>query len=278
MNQPELDRTMERGRRRGRIRKVVVVAPSAFTLGNLFFGFWSIVSSIQGDFAQASWFIILAGVLDVLDGRVARLSNTGTQFGAELDSLADVISFGMAPAVLMYFLEFATAGRFAWVLCFLYVVAVALRLARYNVMTADRPTPRWFTGLPSPAAGMTLAIYYPFSQTEWSAASMAYLDFDRQGIVILLLGLSVLMVSTVQFPRWPRIGFRSARGLLGLSAHLGIIIGAAVGKAAFLFPLGLAYTTFGIVRFTILRLLDRSELKRWRGASTPEPTQEESDQ
>ena len=118
----------QEGVRRRTMRQVVVVMPSAFTLGNLFFGFWAIVSAFNGNFRWAGWFIVFAGILDVLDGRVARLSGTGTRFGAELDSLVDVISFGVAPALLIYFLDFSSAGRFAWILCFIYVTSVALQL------------------------------------------------------------------------------------------------------------------------------------------------------
>ena len=100
---------------------------------------------------RCGWFIVFSGILDVLDGRVARLSNTGTKFGAELDSLVDVISFGVAPALLIYFLDFASAGRFAWVLSYIYVTGVALRLARFNVLSAGKPSTGWFTGLPSPS-------------------------------------------------------------------------------------------------------------------------------
>jgi CDP-diacylglycerol---serine O-phosphatidyltransferase len=89
------------------MRRVVFVAPSAFTLGNLFFGVWSIVSSANGNFLWAGWFIVFAAVLDGLDGRVARMARTSSRFGAELDSLVDMISFGLAPAMLMYHLEFA---------------------------------------------------------------------------------------------------------------------------------------------------------------------------
>lgn len=261
--------------RRTRIRKVVVVAPSAFTVANLFFGFWSIVSAARGNFTQAGWFIVLAGVLDMLDGRLARMSGTGSRFGAELDSLVDLVSFGVAPAVMMYFLEFDTAGRFAWVICFLYVTAVALRLARFNVMAAGgTSTPGWFTGLPSPAAGMLLAVYYPWSQTHWYQASLSYLDEIRnQGLVVLLLLTAVLMISNVRYPKWPRIGVRSARGLVGLTVHVGILGGALLFKAAFLFPLGLLYVTLGLLRHLSLGLLDRSELPRARPA--PPPDEEE---
>ncbi len=242
------------------MRRVVVVMPSAFTLGNLFFGFWSIVSAFNGNFRWAGWFIVFAGILDMLDGRVARLSNTNSKFGAELDSLVDVISFGVAPALLMYFLDFASGGRFAWVLCYIYVCAVALRLARYNVLAAAKAgSPGWFTGLPSPSAGMTLAVYYPFSQTEWYRASLAYLDLQHQGLVVLILLLSVLMVSNVKYPRFPPIGFRSAKGLIGLAVHVVILLGGLLAPDAFLFPLGLAYLLFGVARALVLGLMERGE-------------------
>jgi CDP-diacylglycerol---serine O-phosphatidyltransferase len=233
--------------------------PSAFTLGNLFFGFWAIVSAFNGNFRWAGWFIVFAGILDMLDGRVARLSGTGTRFGAELDSLIDVISFGVAPALLMYFLDFSTAGRFAWILCYIYVVAVALRLARFNVLSAGKPPSPWFTGLPSPAAGMTLAVYYPFSQTNWYRASLAYLDLQHEGLVVLMLLLAVLMVSNVKYPKFPPIGLRSRKGIFGLTVHVVILLGGLFAPEYFLFPLGLFYVAFGIGRATVLGLMERPE-------------------
>lgn len=248
------------------MRQVVVVMPSAFTLANLFFGFWSIVSAFNGNFRWAGWFIVFAGILDMLDGRVARLSKTGTKFGAELDSLVDVISFGVAPALLIYFLEFAAAGRFAWILCYIYVVAVALRLARYNVTSAGKPSTGWFTGMPSPSAGMMLAVFYPFSQTDWYRASLIYLDLQHQGVVVLMLLLAVLMVSNVKYPKLPPIGVRSAKGLAGMAVHLVILTGALVAPEHFLFPLGLVYMIYGLARTTVLGLIERRE---------PEPAYEE---
>jgi CDP-diacylglycerol---serine O-phosphatidyltransferase len=249
----------QEGVRRRTMRQVVVVMPSAFTLGNLFFGFWAIVSAFNGNFRWAGWFIVFAGILDMLDGRVARLSGTGTRFGAELDSLVDVISFGVAPALLIYFLDFSSAGRFAWILCYIYVTAVALRLARFNVLSAGKPSTGWFTGLPSPSAGMTLAVYYPFSQTEWYRASIAYLDLQHQGLVVLVLLLAVLMVSNVKYPKFPPIGIRSRKGLLGLALHLTILLGGIFAPEYFLFPLGLFYMTFGVARSTVLGLMERPE-------------------
>src|SRR5918995_4184341 len=135
----ELRQQRRDGLRRPTMRHVVVVMPSAFTLGNLFFGFWPIVSAFNGNFRWAGWFIVFAGILDMLDGRVARLSGTGTRFGAELDSLVDLISFGVAPALLMYFMDFSNAGRFAWILCYIYVVAGALRPRRVHGLSRGKP-------------------------------------------------------------------------------------------------------------------------------------------
>ena len=249
----------QEGVRRRTMRQVVVVMPSAFSLGNLFFGFGAIFSSFNGRPCCAGWFIVFAGILDMLDGRVARLSGTGTRFGAELDSLVDVISFGVAPALLIYFLDFSSAGRFAWILCYIYVTAVALRLARFNVLSAGKPSTGWFTGLPSPSAGMTLAVYYPFSETEWYRASLAYLDLQHQGLVVLMLLLAVLMVSNVKYPKFSPIRIRSAKGLFGLAVHLTILLGGIFAPEYFLFPLGLVYVTFGIARATVLGLMERPE-------------------
>ena len=239
------------------LRKVVVVIPSAFTLGNLFFGFWSIISAFNGNFRQAGWFILYAGILDSLDGRLARRMGTGSRFGAELDSLVDLVSFGVAPALLIYFLEFTTAGRFGWIVCFLYVVAAALRLARFNVIAHGKPTPGWFVGLPSPAAGTTLATYYAFSQTELYRRSLAYLDLSHQGLVYLLLIVAALMYSKVMYPRaWP-VNLRSLGGILGLLLVIIMLGGMILIPSTFIFPFCLAYLTFGVVRHLILIFLER---------------------
>jgi CDP-diacylglycerol--serine O-phosphatidyltransferase len=252
-----MDDVTELRRRPGGIRRVVIVVPSFFTLANLFFGFWAIVSAFNGNFKWAGFFIAFAGLLDTLDGRIARLSNTGTKFGAELDSLVDVISFGIAPALLMYFLEFRVTGKFGWVVCYLYLVAAALRLARFNVLSHGKPHSNWFTGLPSPAAGITLAMYYPFSQTAGYRASVAYLDLQHEGLTVLVLLLAALMVSNVKYPKVPKIGFRTVGGVIALIFVLAVVVGVAIAPSSVLFPLMLAYMFFGILRSTILSLLDR---------------------
>lgn len=240
------------------MRRVVVVIPSAFTLGNLFFGMWAMVKAYNGDFRWAAWFIVFAALLDMLDGRLARRTQTTSRFGEELDSLVDVISFGVAPALIIYFLEFSSGGRFAWVLSYIYVVAAAVRLARYNVKSAGRPS-AWFTGMPSPAAGMTLATFYPFSQTPWYRASLAWLDLQEQGLAFLALMLAVLMVSGVRYPKMPPFSFRSLGQGAATVFVLAVMLAALYRPAAVLFPVGVAYTIFGLARSAVMALSERHD-------------------
>ena len=236
------------GHRRSGMRRVVVIVPSLFTLFNLFFGIWSMTLASRGDFYRASWFIVFAGILDTLDGRVARLSNTGTRFGAELDSLVDIVSFGVAPAYLMYELHFATAGAAAWIFCYFYVMGAAIRLARFNVTQAGREK-EYFIGLPSPAAGMTLATYYPFTQTDLYAAihGLPWLPLS-----FVMIACTILMVSNVRYATLPRASLRSFKGLLGLAILLLILFFGIWQHDLFFFPLGIAYMTYGVARAGIL--------------------------
>lgn len=263
----------------GRIRRVVVVVPSAFTLGNLFFGFWAIISAFNGNYRWAGWFIVFAGILDMLDGRIARLSNSGSRFGAELDSLVDLVSFGVAPALLIYLQEFSSTGRFAWLICYCYVVAAAIRLARFNVSADEESGPkRWFTGLPSPTAGMTLAVAWAFSQTDWYGRSLALINFESQGIAILMLLLAVLMVSNVKYPRWPPAGFGSPRRLLGLVLYLSVLAGGLLAPEYILFPLGLLYVAFGLLRALIQALGQDSNDDSSNGDDSDQPSTRLSDE
>lgn len=249
-----------RGLPRPNIGRAVIVLPSTLTLGNLFFGVWAIVSAYNRNFTGAAWFVVFAGVLDMLDGRVARLSKTGSRFGAELDSLVDAISFGVAPAMIMYFLEFSTVGHFAWVICYAYVVSAVLRLARYNVQAHTSPTGSgWFTGLPSPAAGMTLATWYPFSQTGFYRDVLAPMNVPEPGLTVLIVLAAVLMVSNVKYPKFPAAGFRSAKGIFGTVFTLTIVVLGLTWPEYLFFPLGITFMAYGVVRAGALAVLERPE-------------------
>jgi CDP-diacylglycerol--serine O-phosphatidyltransferase len=248
------------------VRRVVVVVPSMFTLANLFFGIWSIVLAARGEYERASWYIVIAGVLDMLDGRVARISKAGSRFGAELDSLVDVVSFGVAPAVLIHYLVFAAQGGFAWLFSYGFVMCVALRLARYNVGDVGHDPSGSFQGLPSPAAGMTLATYYPFTQTPLFQEQLAGLPWS-QIMVFLTMALSLTMVSSIRYARLPRIGVRSARGVAGLAVNLTIVAFGIWARDIFFFPLGIAYLSYGVIRAAVVGFLERGD-----GDGLGEPT------
>ena len=242
---------------RPNMRRVVVVVPSLFTLFNLFFGIWSMVLATRGEFYRAGWYIVFAGILDTLDGRLARLSNTGSKFGAELDSLVDVVSFGVAPAFLMYMLAFGNAGQTEWIFCYFYVMAVAIRLARFNVLQAGRPK-HAFIGLPSPAAGITLATYYPFTQSDLYQNALRNLPWHHL-LQLLMILLTILMVSNVRYAAMPRASARTLRGVLGLVTILFVLIFGIVEHDIFFFPMGIAYMAYGVLRAAFLGLLSEPD-------------------
>jgi len=242
---------------RGRtgMRRAIVILPGAFTSGNLFFGIWSIVASARGNFTQAAWFIVACGFMDALDGSAARMTRTGTAFGAELDSLVDAISFGVAPALLVYFHTYHN-GEWAWLLSFLFILAVVLRLARFNVEQAGHAKSQFF-GLPSPGAGICIATYYPFSQTLFYREHLAGMWPASLGLAVLMVLCSLLMVSHVPYPVWPRPGLRSRRGLISMAATLVVLALILYVPDHFIFPFMLAYVAFGMVRAIMLGLLER---------------------
>jgi CDP-diacylglycerol--serine O-phosphatidyltransferase len=231
------------------LQRGVVILPSAFTLGNLFFGVYAIVSASRGDFIWAAWFVVFAGVLDVLDGSVARFTRTGSRFGAELDSLVDAISFGVAPGFILYRVFFESPQGY-WILSFVYIMAVVVRLARFNIEQGGEAK-RHFHGLPSPAAGMTLACFYPFSQTPFFQENFADLRWlDIMAVAVVLIG--VLLVSHVPYARFPKIGIRTTRGVVNTVLVLAGVFAALTVPRYFLFSLGALYITWGLLRSVIL--------------------------
>src|SRR5687767_15226753 len=180
-----------------RMRRAVVILPSGLTLANLFCGVFAIVSASRGQFDFAGLLIVLGGVADALDGRVARATGSGSRFGSELDSLVDVITFGLAPAMIMYFAVLNRNG-WDWIFSFLFTACAVIRLARFNVEQAGRAK-KYFHGLPSPAAGMTLATYYWFSQTElYTQTVVGDLNWTT-GLRGLMMLLAFLMISNVSY-------------------------------------------------------------------------------
>ena len=241
-------------RSRQTLQRGVIIVPSAFTLGNLFFGVYAMVAAIRGDFAWAGWFIVFAAVLDLLDGRVARFTRTGSAFGAELDSLVDAVSFGVAPALIMVTLYFQES-EWGWVVGFVYVTAVVVRLARFNVEQGGEAK-RHFHGLPSPTAAMILATHYPFSETAFFQQQLGALPWP-QIMVILMVLASVLMLSHVPYAMVPRIALRSRRGLAVTASMAAGATLAVLFPRHWFFPSLIAYTAWGLCRSVFMGLLER---------------------
>jgi len=244
------NRSAARGRRRA-----VVLIPNAFTLGNLFFGFWAIITAIRGDFSLAAWLIFAAGVADAIDGRIARFSRTGSPFGTELDSLVDLVSFGVAPGVLAYRLLLEAGGDWSWTLAFIYVAAVAVRLARFNIEQGGEARLH-FHGLPSPSAGIALSSFYPFSQTPFFNQYLADLPWT-QILGVYMIVLAGLMLSHVIYAKIPRLSLRTASGRAGIVFVITCWALLIWNPRLVVFPVFAAYITYGILRTTALGLLDR---------------------
>jgi CDP-diacylglycerol---serine O-phosphatidyltransferase len=240
---------------RSRRRRAVIMLPSGLTIANLFFGIFAVVAASRGDLSRAGLYVVLAGIFDVLDGRVARATNTGTPLGSELDSLVDIVSFGVAPAMIMYFAVLNHEG-WDWVFSFAFIACAALRLARFNVEQAGRAK-RYFHGLPSPAAGLTLATYYWFSQTPlYNDTNIANLPWHVM-LRFVMAGLGALMVSDVSYPTVPNVGFRSLRDILGTVVIVGTIVGVFFVPKQFFFPACLAYVSYGLIKTVLVGLLGR---------------------
>ena len=230
------------GLREKRSRSIFLL-PSLLTTGNLFCGFLALLLTVQGRYTDAGIAIVVAMVMDLLDGRVARLMKATSQFGVEYDSLADVVSFGVAPAFLMYSFALAQLGRPAWFAAFLFVICGALRLARFNVFTgiADK---RYFTGLSIPAAAGVMCSSVIF-------VNGLDLEPSRAVLVAMAIGtylVSLLMVSTFKYWSFKEVGWvqrHPAQTLLVVV--LGVMI-VATNPEFFLFILFTGYALSGPVR------------------------------
>ena len=255
-------------------RPSLVMLPNGFTLANLFFGIFAIVAASRGNHVQAGWYIVFGAVCDVLDGRIARATNTGSAFGEELDSLVDAISFGLAPALMMYFAVLRHSG-WDWILVFLFCACAVMRLARYNVESAGKKT-AYFKGLPSPAAGGTLATYYWFSQTPLYNETFVG-NWPWEVIMrFLMVALSFLMISNVPYPAWPKFTFRTVHGASGIVVFLLSIYALFFLPKQFFFPVGVLYVTLGVLLvvarsiFELPSPFDDPDDADHNGESTPE--------
>ena len=197
--------------KRPKIGGAVYILPNLITTGNLFWGFFAIMKALSGEFAWAGSAILLGAVFDMLDGRVARLTKGSSEFGVQYDSLCDLVSFGCAPAVIMYQYGLHTYGRIGWVVCFLFMACGALRLARFNVMSSIGKASGDFTGLPIPMAAATIATFVLFMNdlhqgmdsgfwiTNLYRDHLSTPEVKANFLIVAAPGLSLAMVSNVVY-------------------------------------------------------------------------------
>lgn len=224
--------------KRPRIGGAVYILPNLLTTGNLFFGFFAIMKALQGEFFWAGSAIIIAAVFDMLDGRVARLTKGTSEFGVQYDSLCDLVSFGCAPAIIMYQFGLSAYGRIGWIACFLFMACGALRLARFNVQSSIGKASGDFTGLPIPMAASVVATFALFLNdlaSESNAGSWLgnfYTNYlmtnsAKANVMIVMAPiLSLAMVSNIVYRSHKVLkirGIKPFRLLAGLVFVVGLI-------------------------------------------------------
>ena len=221
---------------------------------NLFSGFFAIVKAAHGDYSAAAWLIVLAGIFDALDGAMARLTNSSSEFGVELDSLADVVSFGAAPSFILYQAFFQYWDTPGVVLASLPALCGALRLARFNVQLVGFDKD-YFMGLPIPSAALVLISYLVFFHIPGGDASFIPAGAKPALLASITVVVSLLMVSTIRYDTLPKLNMSGLKKAPAKS--IGVLVGIVViivtrGKA--IFPLMALYLLFGIVRQGVLTM------------------------
>jgi CDP-diacylglycerol---serine O-phosphatidyltransferase len=242
------------------MRKGIYLLPNTLTLCSMLLGFYSILSTLKGNYVYAAWAILFATIFDGLDGWVARLTNSTTKFGIELDSLSDLVSFGVAPAVLMYKWALAPFGRIGWAAAFWFMACGALRLARYNVQMGSTES-KSFTGMPIPGAATIIASLVLFYH------EISDIPPEKN---ILILGLTVLlaflMVSTLKYHGAKEIDFRKRKPFWILVAFvLGLTI-IVMHPPISLFLFAMIYLLGGIIE-NIYLLYKRRRVKQKEGSA-----------
>jgi CDP-diacylglycerol---serine O-phosphatidyltransferase len=244
-----------------RLRQGIYLLPTLFTVGNMALGFFALVKTVAGQFSAAATAVIVAHVLDVMDGRVARLTRTESRFGVELDSLADWISFGIAPAFMMYELVLKENRLWGFPIALLFVVCGALRLARFNLkaqMGESKGT--HFIGLPIPAAGGMLAIFtllYDILEVDRPVRTLKVVmdqvpEFFEVVPAVMLL-LSLLMVSEVRYSSFKQINLLRPRTMRALVLTLLVLLMIYVYPQNTIFIFYISYITWGLVDYFLVR-------------------------
>ncbi|MCG6551319.1 MAG: CDP-diacylglycerol--serine O-phosphatidyltransferase [Candidatus Magnetominusculus sp. LBB02] len=223
------------------MKRGVYILPNSLTLCGMFFGFYSIISSLKGNFVYAGWAIMIANIFDGLDGWTARITNSTSRFGIELDSLSDMVAFGVAPAVMIFSWSLAPFGRIGWAAAFLYASCGALRLARYNVQMVSTES-KHFTGMPIPGAATILATYVIFYHDIWKGA-----PGKSVFVLVLTVVLAVFMISTLRFHGAKEINLKTRQPFFFLVLLIVLLSVIVMHPPITLFALAIIYLMVGIV-------------------------------
>lgn len=239
------------------IRVTRSVIPSLFTSMNLFCGFFAIVKAAHEEYAAAAWLIVLAGIFDALDGAMARLTNSSSEFGVELDSLADVVSFGAAPSFILYTAFFSEWNTVGVVLASLPALCGAIRLARFNVQLVGFDKD-YFRGLPIPSAALVLISYLVFFHIPPDSLIP---DSAKPALIVgITVAVSLLMVSTVRYDTLPKFSPSGIRKhplkFISILAGIALVI---VSKGEAIFPLMALYLIYGMIRHGVALLRNRDD-------------------
>ncbi len=227
-------------------RKGIYFLPSLFTTAGLFFGFYAIIQATQGNFPQAALGVLIAMIMDGLDGRVARWTNTASDFGKEYDSLVDVIAFGLAPGLIIYFWSLQYIGKAGWLIAFLYAAATALRLARFNTLTIKDN--RYFYGLACPAAAAFVAFWvWNFTVTGISGESMAWAS------AVATLIMSILQVTSLKYRSFKDFDPKHKIPFFVLIAIVGVTVLISFDPPRILFLCALGYVASGPIGWVMRR-------------------------
>ena len=241
-----------------KVKRGVYLLPNILTTFGLFAGFFAIILAIKGQYADAAVAIFIAMLWDGLDGRVARLTNTQSAFGEQYDSMADLVSFGLAPALLMYNYLLEPLGKIGWLGAFVYAAAGALRLARFNTQIATQDK-RYFQGLPSPAAAALIA---GMVWTNEMVSMEPYVGHLPSLAWVILVGAGMLMVSNMRYYSFKEINLKGRSSFKLLLLATLIIIVITIWPSAILFTFFLLYALSGMVMTLIGLRQRRLEKKR----------------
>jgi len=232
----------DKGHRRPRFKRGIYLLPGFFTVSNLFFGFLSIISTMhclsgttddRWSLALSAVFIAIAAILDTLDGRVARLANATSQFGVEFDSLSDIVSFGMAPALMFYVWGLQSLGRVGWLTAFIFLVCCSARLARFNIRVETAAAdPRFFVGMPTPASACLLAAVVFALPEPVTDRRIAVL------LMVMTVTVSYLMVSNFRYSSFKKISLKSRRPYIFVVLLALVEDGIESGHQVLQFPFG----------------------------------------